>query len=815
MESNKITMEQAVELFDQQKYQEAFAAFAEIYNQCQDKNEREAIFEMLNDAFYAPNIEELQANYAKNLQTLKRYPYLWEKTFRGYEELPFQLFPVSDEHYYCYSKEKDCFFGEYDAKTRYQMRYFFEDLDKPLKVENEDNFYNLNFLNDNVRASEDYAGDNHIYLAYDSLEPLERLMLTCDLESVLNKKKFVFLIGENNWKRYPINFRKKFGIDYTKMKPKQLKIEEINRIYLNQFYGYSGTDFFEGVLNGSDHILVLNGWFFYESAKDIVEAYLDYMQNPGRTINVSQILDILQKRINDIKLAGWPHIVGILPSILAGRETIAVHEMWKAVMVAAMQVSSQAEGKRYLSRVSPIIFYDPHGVSCSKYYELMKYFKYPAVEATIREPTMRLIRSMQVFGIGGNLDALRVTLRSTYQHSQDIPHWLTDSGFYVAKLEDLKLKSKETLHTICRVFNIPYTEKLLDGKIGMWGVLFTNEKGEQLHGFDQRSVHRDIGDMVPPEDQRRFDLYYWHIHHYFRYPCAVYRPELSQNEVEKIFSIPFRFERVYAAQRAAYQEALKNAAPEDTQKIRDYIEQRYSLDPVDIRALLQHTMVRDCLNGFDPELALPTVMLPEDEMEWPLPQDQRLRLALDARDDQADLTSGQNFTGEPPKVYWLTGLSGAGKTTIGHLWYEKLKESGEAVVFLDGDELRQVFGDDLGFTEADRRKSAMRNARLCALLAKQGITVVCCTISMFDSVRTWNRENIPGYFEVYVKASMETLCSRDQKGLYSREGRDVAGVHFQVEEPKRPDLILENDGQKTPIEQAKLLHKAVYGGNKL
>lgn len=160
-------------------------------------------------------------------------------------------------------------------------------------------------------------------------------------------------------------------------------------------------------------------------------------------------------------------------------------------------------------------------------------------------------------------------------------------------------------------------------------------------------------------------------------------------------------------------------------------------------------------------------------------------------------------------VYWITGLSGAGKTTIGRLWYEKLKSEGGNAVFLDGDELRQVFGDDLGYTEADRRKSAMRNARLCALLSKQGLTVVCCTISMFDSVRAWNRENIPGYFEVYVKVSEETLRRRDQKGLYSRGDRDVAGVHFQVEEPKSPDLILENDGCMPPEKQVSILLSAI------
>ena len=163
------------------------------------------------------------------------------------------------------------------------------------------------------------------------------------------------------------------------------------------------------------------------------------------------------------------------------------------------------------------------------------------------------------------------------------------------------------------------------------------------------------------------------------------------------------------------------------------------------------------------------------------------------------------------KVYWLTGLSGAGKTTIGRLWYAELKASGTPAVLLDGDALRQVFGDDLGFTEADRRKSAMRNARLCAMLAEQGLTVVCCTISMFDAVRDWNRAHIPGYVEVYVKASMDTLRRRDQKGLYSQNADNVAGVGLQVELPSNPDLVLDNNGQWTPAEQVERLRAAALG----
>lgn len=145
-------------------------------------------------------------------------------------------------------------------------------------------------------------------------------------------------------------------------------------------------------------------------------------------------------------------------------------------------------------------------------------------------------------------------------------------------------------------------------------------------------------------------------------------------------------------------------------------------------------------------------------------------------------------------VYWITGLSGAGKTTIGKLFYEELKTEHPNTVFLDGDMLRKVFGDDLGYTREERIKCAMRYSRLCAMLQEQGMHVVCCTISMFDCVREWNRENINNYREIYIKVSMDTLRNRDQKGLYSgiteEKQKEVAGIHVEVEEPKFPDLVL-------------------------
>lgn len=151
-------------------------------------------------------------------------------------------------------------------------------------------------------------------------------------------------------------------------------------------------------------------------------------------------------------------------------------------------------------------------------------------------------------------------------------------------------------------------------------------------------------------------------------------------------------------------------------------------------------------------------------------------------------------------VYWITGLAGAGKTTIGQALYQRLKKQQKNIVFLDGDLLREVFGNDLGYSREDRLKSAMRNARICNMLTQQGMDVVCCTISMFDQVREWNRKHIECYKEIYLKVPMEVLAKRNQKNLYQGCDNQVVGMSLAWEEPKQPDLVIENDGKILPKE---------------
>jgi cytidine diphosphoramidate kinase len=156
----------------------------------------------------------------------------------------------------------------------------------------------------------------------------------------------------------------------------------------------------------------------------------------------------------------------------------------------------------------------------------------------------------------------------------------------------------------------------------------------------------------------------------------------------------------------------------------------------------------------------------------------------------------------PSNLYWFTGLSGAGKTTIANLFYSSLKVSKKDLVFLDGDTLRQIFDDKQKYTLASRKRLAMRYSKLCKMLIEQNIDVVIATISMFQDVRDWNRGNIENYHEIYIKVPIDILIKRDQKNLYSRalngEISNVLGIDIDFEEPDRPDITILNDGSMTP-----------------
>lgn len=155
---------------------------------------------------------------------------------------------------------------------------------------------------------------------------------------------------------------------------------------------------------------------------------------------------------------------------------------------------------------------------------------------------------------------------------------------------------------------------------------------------------------------------------------------------------------------------------------------------------------------------------------------------------------------EKGTVYFFTGLAGAGKTTIGGLFYEKLKAVKPDAVLFDGDRERKKANTTTpkDYSTKARHDGSFVTFRRCKELAEQGIDCVYCGIAMYADVRAWCRENIENYREIYIKVSMETLRRRNQKGLYSPGVKQVVGVDLPWDEPTSSDVVVENDKDENP-----------------
>jgi len=168
-------------------------------------------------------------------------------------------------------------------------------------------------------------------------------------------------------------------------------------------------------------------------------------------------------------------------------------------------------------------------------------------------------------------------------------------------------------------------------------------------------------------------------------------------------------------------------------------------------------------------------------------------------------------------LIWITGYSGAGKTTIARLVSEKLKEINVPVVLLDGDEIRSILGERYGHELDERRQLAYVYGRLCKKISDCGVTVVIATVAMFEAVRIENRASNARYLEVYLNVPLEVRQERDPKGLYkaaTAKGLNASAVAIGFEEPLNPDLVIKNYGEKSPEEAASLI-VSEYSATKL
>lgn len=160
-------------------------------------------------------------------------------------------------------------------------------------------------------------------------------------------------------------------------------------------------------------------------------------------------------------------------------------------------------------------------------------------------------------------------------------------------------------------------------------------------------------------------------------------------------------------------------------------------------------------------------------------------------------------------LYWITGLAGAGKTTIGTMLYYDLQKKNDNVILLDGDILKKLLASELGYTAEERLERGKRYAQLCKFLVDQGMIVIICTIAMFDDIRDWNRENIDNYVEIFLDVPIEVLEKRNRKGLYRKqkkgELKNLTGVDITTQFPQNPDIVLKTDGSMEIQECLKII----------
>ena len=165
---------------------------------------------------------------------------------------------------------------------------------------------------------------------------------------------------------------------------------------------------------------------------------------------------------------------------------------------------------------------------------------------------------------------------------------------------------------------------------------------------------------------------------------------------------------------------------------------------------------------------------------------------------------------------WFTGLSGAGKTTVGEIVEKELKERGLRVEVLDGDIVRTNLSKGLGFSREDRNINVLRIGFVANLLTRNGVAVIVSAISPYKEARDQVRRRIIDFVEVFVDVPLEVAAKRDVKGLYKKafagEIEQFTGVSDPYEPPAAPDLILKTD-EETPEESArKVIEKLEYFG---
>lgn len=514
-------------------YKVAYTCFLELYNQ---GNFQEDCLSVMTQAFYQPNIKLQKNRYERNCKLLSKYPYLFRKDFVDFEALPIRFYPFDDNGYIPFRPEERRFEHYVNPKDTIISRYFFKDLEKPILAKDVFSQYELEYLRDNVRRSEDVAMENHVYLAYSSWGEFCSYLQILDVRPLLKDKKLVFLI-EDEIQQYPIDFKERFGIDYSTYTLQPVGIWELNRlIWHTQLATHNGGDFFNEIFDGHPNLMTTPSLLL----KDVEEEINKVRQIIKESKDVKEVHEKLPKLSMNI-LKG-----------LYARGTFSDKELLLVLYFYSDEVSN---GTDWSSRIVPALFFQPHFTNLSygirtrpegditlysKQYEeiknspIFREFKYIKAFTPMRRPTtsygatIRFLRWDEMQKELSERDAKeddgepviwripdeltnRVLNRSFMIDPQD--RLYRDS--VLVRFEDGKLNPKATFTALAEFLDLPYTQSMT--YCSLYGERDPESlKGNDL-GFSTDAIYRTYDDYTDDAERCFLEYFLRDAYEYYGY----------------------------------------------------------------------------------------------------------------------------------------------------------------------------------------------------------------------------------------------------------------------------------------------------------
>ena len=398
-------------------------------------------------------------------------------------------------------------------------------------IESEYNGFNLRFLRDNVRKSEDFAGDNHVYLCYADADEFSLLLYYSNLEELCKDNKFVFLIGTER-RLYPLDFKARFGIDYGAMKGQKLRIEEMQRICFWYKRGYCGTLLGLDVLDHNPNIV---SWF-------AVDLYYDSCIKGSALYTTNLPKDILADLSHTYTLHGLKALLHH-PDFQWGIDDMADFIRWlEAERITSFTLPELFRAyyifKFYKTksdtnpRIVPVILFEPHLNETDLHNSLVLDFPYVTVLNAFRDPVKTAGR---IFQREGSIFITQILSIGYFMHPE------LRKQYYSYRFEDLKLQPEETCKVLCELLNVPYDPYMLDAE----GTV--EVEGEPLaRGFDPISLHRNIDSAFSPFDQVRLQIFYDSILRHYGYPAFDFSEcPMDDDDIAFLFKFPFKCEKEY------------------------------------------------------------------------------------------------------------------------------------------------------------------------------------------------------------------------------------------------------------------------------